>query len=158
MPRLSICSLPDSSITFELKILSISDNRYDIFVKHNASDTISNITTSGVNIKDGKILINVTGEVPKGCKNTYVNQVNRIINFTSNVCSIYPNLLVDEMDTSASHSAYISNFSDDDMFYLKSRGINEKDAKKLLIKGLFMDNVDESLYSYIDKILNKYWR
>ena len=104
------------------------------------------------------MLVNVTSEVPKGCINTYVNQINRIINFTSNVCSIYPNLLIDEMDASASHSAHISNFDDNDMFYLKCRCIDENSAKKLLIKGFLMDNLDEELYSDIDRILNKYWR
>lgn len=148
----------NSKTEYVLKTISNTLEHYDIIVNHNAKETTSDVITDGINIQDGTIVLNVTGIVPKGCISTLVNQVNHIINLTNNKCQINPNLLIDEMDSSANHSAHISNFSDEDLFYLESRGINKNDAFKLLIKGLLMNNILDEENEYIDKIIKKYWR
>lgn len=148
----------NSKVKYVLKTISNTTESYDINVNHNAKDTVSDVITSGINIEDGKITMNVTGVVPKGYTGTLVNQINRIINMTDNKCQINPNLLIDEMDASANHSAHISQFTNEDLFYLMSRGINRNNSFKLLVKGLLMSNILEEEFEYIDKIIKKYWR
>ena len=110
-------------------------------------------------IKDGKIKFNVSSFVPNGNKECQVDQVNRIINLTKNKCEIDPNLYIDEYDVNASHSALIGKFSDEEMFYLESRGINKTDALKLLIKGFILSNIEiEELKNQINEKIEKYWR
>lgn len=147
----------NSKADYVLKTVSTTKETYDVYVNHNSKDTISNVITSGINIENGSILMNITGDVPKGCTGTIVNQINRIINFTNNKCQINPNLLIDEMDSSANHSAHVSKFRDEDLFYLESRGINKNEAFKLLIKGFLMDNILEEEKEYIVSLINKYW-
>ena len=92
-------------------------------------------------------------------KECQVDQVNRIINLTKNKCEIDPNLYIDEYDVNASHSALIGKFSDEEMFYLESRGINKTDALKLLIKGFILSNIEiEELKNQINEKIEKYWR
>lgn len=58
---------------------------------------------------------------------------------------VQPNLEIFADDVKASHGATISKLEDPALFYLKSRGISEKEAKKLLIKG------------FADKALSSVW-
>ena len=77
------------------------------------------------------------------------------INLVKGDSKILPNLLVDNYDVSASHSAYISDFDKKRMFYLKSRGISDNEARRLLLEGFLIGNLDvddetkKNLLSYI---------
>ena len=46
-----------------------------------------------------------------------------------------PQLRIDTDDVKCSHGSTIGPFNDEEIFYLRSRGINEKNAKSLLIKA-----------------------
>lgn len=144
----------DSSVKYVLKTICKSDEKYDIVVNHHKSNTTSEIITNGINL-DGSMIVNVTGFVPKNSINSILNQNNRIINLTDNKCQINPILLIDEEKVNASHSAHISNFSKEDLFYLMTRGISLEDANKLLIKGFLNSETKES--EYIDSLIKKYW-
>lgn len=149
----------NSKINYIFKTISTSKEKYDLTIYHNYSNTESYIKNNGVAIKDGKIKFNVSSFVEKGNKECNVNQVNRIINLTDNKCEIYPNLYIDEYDVNAAHSALIGKFSDTEMFYLQSRGINEKDALMLLIKGFILSDIDlEDIKEMISKKIQEYWR
>ena len=76
---------------------------------------------------------------------------------TENESIIKPNLYIDEYDVEASHSAWIGNFNEQQLLYLKSRGINKKEAEKLLIKGFLTNNLETLKEEIIEKIDN-YWR
>ena len=148
-----------SKINYIFKTISTSKEKYDITVYHNQSNTESYIKNNGVALKDGKIKFNVSSFVPNGNKECQVDQVNRIINLTKNKCEIDPNLYIDEYDVNASHSALIGKFSDEEMFYLESRGINKTNALKLLIKGFILSNIEiEELKNQINEKIEKYWR
>ena len=149
----------NKKINYIFKTISTSKEKYDITVYHNQSNTESYIKNNGVALKDGKIKFNVSSFVPNGNKECQVDQANRIINLTKNKCEIDPNLYIDEYDVNASHSALIGKFSDEEMFYLESRGINKTDALKLLIKGFILSNIEiEELKNQINEKIEKYWR
>lgn len=143
----------NSKIDFILKAVSFDSQKYDIIINHNNKFTISNITTNGININDGKLNFNVSTYIEQD--NCIANQDNRIINLTSNKCMIKPNLFVGVYEVDASHSAYIGPFSDDEVFYLERLGLNKNEATKLLIKGFLKNKIDEKL---INSIIKKYWR
>ena len=121
--------------------------------------TISNIKNNGVCIDDGSIIYQVSSFVPKEVTGCVVNQNNRVINLTNNKCEIKPNLYIDSYDVEASHSALIGKFSDEEMFYIQSRGIDYNNALKLLITGFLTSDIDnKKLISVISKNIDKYWR
>ena len=102
-----------SKLNFILKTVCKNVEKYDIVVNHNCKNTESNIITNGVNIS-GNLFFTVTSYVPNGNKNCIVNQQNRIINLTDKECLIRPNLLIDEVDVIANHSALIGSFKDEE--------------------------------------------
>ena len=129
-------------------------------INHNAKYSSSNIINNVVNIEAGKVLIDVNGIVPKGNIGCILNQSNRIISLNNNKCQINPNLLIDENDVVANHSAFVGKFDEEQLFYLQSRGISYNDALKLLIKGFIIEGLklDNASLKEIEDSLNKYWR
>lgn len=146
-----------ATVNYNFKTISTNKEKYDVMVYHNASKTVSNIKNNGVNILKGNLIFNVTSFVPNGIVDCDLNQTGRIVNLTDSKCQINPNLLIDENDVTANHSANIGKFSDEELFYLQSRGINEKQALNLLIKGFLLENITFNKKA-INKIINDYWR
>lgn len=145
-----------AEVNFYLKTVCKKKEKYNFLVYHNAKKTVSNIVNNGVNILDGELEFNVSSFIPKGIKKCDASQSNRIINLVKKKCTIKPNLFIDEEDVSAEHSAYIGNFSYDDIFYLMSRGIDKSSAVNLLIKGFLMNGITFD-NEFISNMLNKYW-
>ena len=149
----------NAKIDYNFKSIAQSKETYDYHIFHNFDNTISNIKNNGICINEGNIIYQVSSFVPKNIKECTVNQNNRIINLTDNKCEIKPNLYIDSFDVEASHSALIGKFSDEEMFYLQSRGIDYETALKLLITGFLTSDIDnKKIISYINKKINKYWR
>ncbi len=142
-----------------LKTICHEKGMYDYNIYHNSINTISNIKNNGVCIKNGFLTYQVSSFVPKNINGCMVSQNNRIINLTDNKCEIKPNLYIDCNDVEASHSAFIGNFSDEEMFYIQSRGINYTSALKLLITGfLTNDIVNNKILKEIKKNIEQHWR
>jgi len=69
-----------------------------------------------------------------------------------------PNLEIENNDVKCSHGATISQIDDEKLFYLMSRGINEKDAKKAIVEGFFdpiLSIVDENLRDEIKEQISQ---
>lgn len=141
-----------ATANYNLKTIANDKQNYDIYINHNSSKTISNIKNNGVSI-NGEISFNIECKIDNDIKGCEANQSSRIITLKDKKCTIKPNLLISEEDVVANHSALIGTFSDDEIFYLESRGINYNNAIKLLIKGFLY--IDEEI---INEILDKYWR
>jgi len=145
----------NANVNLILKTVSYNLEKYDINTFHNAKNTISNIITNGLNIDNGKLNFIVTTNIKKGYSGCAANQTNRIINLTNNHCKIQPNLLIDEFDVTANHSALIGSFSDQELFYLKRLGISHDDCLGLLTKGFMLNRINEKLG---EQLFSKYWR
>lgn len=148
----------NASIDYNFKTISTGCEKYNMTIHHQASNTISDIKNNGVNINKGSLQFNVSSFVNSGNTSCNISQSSRIINLTDNKCQINPNLFIDEYDVIANHSALIGRFSDDEMFYLESRGIDEKTALNLLINGFLISNMPDDIKKKITKNINKYWR
>ena len=64
-----------------------------------------------------------------------------------------PELEIYADDVICAHGATVGELDDDQLFYLKSRGISMDQARKILIKAFLQDiineSVDETLHSFI---------
>ena len=156
-----LVNLNDEKAKLEYNFKTISNNKetYDYSVFHNKPNTVSLIKNNGVCVRDGSIIYQVSSFVPKDIKDCIVSQSNRIINLTNNKCEIRPNLYIDNKDVEAYHSALIGKFSDEEMFYMQSRGIDEKSALNLLIRGFLTSDIkDQELLNEVEENINKVWR
>ena len=117
-----------SNVVINNSVVNNDDTKMKFVIEHNNTNTSSNLSNHGVNNSSGTLYFNVDSKINRSASLACADQENKIINLVKGDSKILPNLLVDNYDVSASHSAYISDFDKESMFYLKSRGISEKDA------------------------------
>lgn len=108
---------------------------YTIDINHNNKNTVSNVINHGVVLNDSKLDFIVNSKVAKGNKKSVLNQTSKIIVMSKNNSCIKPNMYIDEYDVDAKHASTIGKFSNDEIFYLMTKGISYKECEKLLIEG-----------------------
>ena len=142
------------------KVLSIADKANAQFVEridHKVKNTESNITNVGVSMNSAGIVFDTTGKIDKGMSGSKCSQLSRgIVMDDDSFITAKPILLIDEFDCFANHGASIGKMSDEDLFYLMSRGLSKNDAFLLILKGIIKPYVDAlPLDELKDKILEK---
>ena len=146
----------NSYVELNISSISLDENSYVVNVFHNEKNTHSETFLHGLTMDDNKIVFKNNGTIKKGCIRSILNQDNKIITLGKNNSMIEPNLFIDEYDVEASHGAYVGKFKEEDIFYLKARGLNEESCNNLLITGFLIGNFDEK--EKLEKIINKYRR
>ena len=69
--------------------------------------------------------------------------------------------MIDADDLKCSHGATIGNLSEEQVFYLRSRGLDEAQARRILVRGFFdevadripYDGIRERVHEIIDRRL-----
>jgi len=132
------------------------NQEFNINVYHNNDNTISSLQNHGVNLQNGSMKFYVNGIVDKNLKDVVCNQVNQIVEMENGSSIIIPNLLIDTNEVIANHSAYISKFREEELFYLQLRGINKDDCYNLLKINFVLSklNISEKLQEEIIKYFN----
>ena len=75
--------------------------------------------------------------VQKGASNTSSHQKSTTLLLSKNAtCDAVPILDVHNDEVSCSHGASLGQVDEEELFYLQSRGIEEKEAMQLIIKGM----------------------
>lgn len=102
---------------------------------HKASHTTSKLITKSV-LDDAKFLSDNTIIVDKNLEKIIAEQENKnlVIGKNSHAVSI-PKLEIDSQDISCKHGASIKSLDKNELFYLQSRGLEKKDAEKILIES-----------------------
>lgn len=145
----------DAHIKYKTVSLAEGEEDYKITAFHNAPRSFCNLSLKAVSIEEGEVSFKVTNVVEKGKKDCEVHQNSRIITLNHHKQEIQPILLIDENEVDASHSAHIGTFDEDTLFYLQSRGIEEKEALRLLLTGFLLgEEGNKKMKNWIDM----YWR
>jgi FeS assembly protein SufD len=112
-------------------------------------DAVSNITHIGQNTSGHAVSKGVVKDkarsvfkgmirIEKNAKNSraYLAEHGMILSKDARADAI-PGLEIKTNEVKATHSASVAQISDEEMFYMMSRGLSEDDAKKLIIVGFF---------------------
>jgi Fe-S cluster assembly protein SufD len=113
-----------------------------LFVDHNAPKTRSHVTYKGAlqgqgahTVWIGNVLIRKEAE---GIE-TYEENRNLVLTDGCQADSV-PNLEIETGEIAgAGHASATGRFDDEQLFYLRSRGIDEKEARRLVVHGFFND-------------------
>lgn len=150
----------NSNISYNTSVINYKDNSYTQVVRHRSGNTNSKIVNHCINVLDNEFKFIVDGIIDKDSEKVNFKQDNKIINLKNGKSNILPNLIVDNNDIEASHSAYIGTFDEDKKFYMMSRGLTEKECDDLLIKAFLLGNMELSekerdIYCSIIEKINK---
>ena len=111
-----------------------ADFTIDVNATHAAQDTESRIIIRGIAKDRGNVKVHGNVLIKRNAKGTDTRfEAKALLLSDQAKCEIIPALEIDENAVKASHSTYVGRLDEDELFYLQSRGISERDARRMLI-------------------------
>lgn len=116
---------------------------------HLADNTTSNITSKSVSISDGRASYRGLVYMPKNVKNckNHTECDALLINENSRT-DTYPAIVCAGQNNSVQHEASVSKLSEEQIFYMRQRGLSEQEAVSLAVNGFVNDLVKEFPMEY----------
>jgi len=105
---------------------------------HVAPNTTSTVTSKSISKGGGRTSYRGLLKVHKGAENVkaFVRCDALMLDELSR-SDTYPSIEIDEDQVSIEHEASVSKISEEQLFYLMSRGLTEVDAKTMIVNGFF---------------------
>lgn len=114
-------------------------------IVHAADNTSSRITSKSISKEDGIATYRGHIKVDPGVKNAKINVVCDALLINSNsATNTYPYMDIASPYVSMEHEARVSKISEEQLFYLMSRGFDEDEASALIVNG-FLDPLVKEL-------------
>ncbi len=114
-------------------------------VIHAASNTHSNITSKSVSFGGGRTSYRGLVKVTRSAKGIRSNvKCDALILDNISASDTYPYIEVENRTAKVEHEATVSKISEQQLFYLKSRGISEDEARSMIVAG-FVDEIVREL-------------
>lgn len=114
------------------------DSKLDILHKiyHEADETVSRIETRGVLSGESQVIYRSNINMNEGLKalEGIENAKFLLLSKTAKIDAI-PALDIASREVKSNHSLSISRIGEEEMFYPKSRGLEDKEAKELILEG-----------------------
>ena len=116
---------------------------------HGAPHTTSTITAKSISRSGGRAGYRGLVKVHEGATGAKSNVVcDALILDDQSRSDTYPVMEIDEEDAAVSHEATVSKVSDEQLFYLQSRGIPEAEAMMMIVNGFIEPIVKELPMEY----------
>ena len=103
---------------------------------HAAKNTSSKIVSKSISKDNGRASYRGLTKINKGATNSknFVECHGLLLDNESK-SDTYPQIQVEESDAALAHEATVSKISEDQLFYLKSRGLSEEEATSVIVNG-----------------------
>lgn len=124
----------NTEFVYNHSYLSKDNYELNIDIKLCGNCSKNKINIHGVN-DGGNSNIYVNGNVLKDTEDNELYENIKIMNINGGKVEIRPNMFIDTKNVIANHSASVTNIDKDYLFYLNSKGIDNKDGAKLIIDG-----------------------
>lgn len=157
----------DTSISSEITLNNNSILRFVNSIASNV-DTINKITinqvgenskakylASGVTLGSNKFHFLIDGIITKTARGSFLEEDSNIINLKDGDSKIIPNMIINNEDVSANHSAYIGKIKNEDIYYLESRGIKRSEIEKILLKASLLKGIETEVKEQFASIINR---
>lgn len=141
-----------ANIKYNFSSVSSGSDKYMINIYHEGKKTSSDIYNRTVAKEGSANIFDINSYVDNGIKDCYLNQQTKIITLGDSNNKINPNMFIGEETTTAVHSSAIGSISEEDLFYMMSRGIDYTTSVNLIVKGMILSNINVNM-EYREKIL-----
>ena len=113
-------------------------------IVHFGRNTAANILKRGVLKESSTAIFNGIGKIEHGASKSDAQQESRLLMLSEKARGdANPILLIDEDDVTAGHAASVGRVDPEQLYYLMSRGITQKEAERLVIHGFLAPVVAE---------------
>lgn len=118
-------------------------------IVHIAPNTSSIITSKSISKAGGRSSYRGLLKVAKGATNAKANVVcDALILDTESASDTYPYIEIEESDVSVGHEASVTKVSEEQLFYLMSRGVTAQQAAGMIVSGFIEPIVKELPMEY----------
>ena len=137
---------------YSLNLLK-EDNHMDNFINinHSAKHTISTTYQKNILTDKSKCIFYAKAKICKNSSNSEVFQINNNL-VLSDYATVHsnPQLEIHNNDVKCSHGSTTGELDENILFYMRSRGINLLDCKKLILSG-FADSIINNIKNELTK-------
>ena len=114
----------------------VGDYEINLVMAHEVPNTFGRVMIKGVAENGARVKIKGLVKIKKNAQNTdsFLSMKVLLLDKQSGATA-EPELEILANQVKASHAASVGKIDEDQLFYLKSRGIEEKEAKNIIIKG-----------------------
>ncbi len=103
---------------------------------HLAPNTTSTITSKSISLKGGRTSYRGMLKVAKGALGAKSSvRCDALILDEESRSDTYPSMRIDEQDSTVGHEASVGKIGEEQLFYLRSRGITEDEAMAMIVMG-----------------------
>lgn len=157
-------------ITFDITSQNVNLQVYGIFIgrdkdvfdlssiqHHKAPHSKSNLTIKGVFYDEAKFVYKGLIRIEKNAKGTTSFQKNQNLKLSPKAfVESDPHLEILTNDVKCGHGSSTGKLNEEDIYYLKSRGLTKKTAEKLLIEGFLNEILGKVEKFGISNLISKY--
>ena len=116
---------------------------------HLAPNTTSVITSKSISKDGGRTTYRGLVKVLPGCTGVKSNvRCDALLMDEDSRSDTYPTMQIDENDVNIEHEATVSKISDEQLFYLMSRGMSEEESRLMIVNGFIEEFVKELPMEY----------
>lgn len=145
----------NSTLRFASSIASIVDTINKITINQVGENSKAEYLASGVNLGGNKFHFLIDGIINKESRGSFLEEDSNIINLKDGDSKIIPNMIINNEDVSANHSAYIGKIKNEDIYYLESRGLRRIEIEKILLKASLLKGIEDELKEQFTSIINR---
>ena len=130
-------------------------------VNHLVAHTSSKQLYKGILDDSARAVFNGKVIIVKDAQKTDAEQLNKNLMLSDkSEIDTKPEMMIDADDVKCAHGAAIGQMNEDEVFYLKSRAISDKDARALLSRGYALETLsrvsDENLKKEMAQLIRQY--
>lgn len=117
-------------------------HRHKVFTRQLEGDSNVNVNCRGVAIDNSVCGFTTQGNIDKGAARATAYHKSKVMVLSDTaVAEVDPSLYIDEYDVKAGHSGSVGRVGRDILYYLMSRGLNEKQVINLITTGFLSELV-----------------
>ena len=118
-------------------------------IVHMAPHTTSSVVSKSLSKNGGRTSYRGLLKVHEGCNDVRATvRCDALLLDEDSRSDTYPTIEIDAPEVSIEHEAYVSKLSEDQLFYLQSRGLTEDKAAKMIVNGFIEPIVKELPMEY----------
>lgn len=152
--RVVINQCNNSKVSFKESFIANTNSKLKIENNITGNNNISEVIARLTAKENSEVVVDATLNVLEGTVNNEVKEDLKGLELENSKIVIIPNMLVASEEVMANHFVSIGNVSEEDLFYLTSKGLSENNARKLLETGFLISEFnDEELKDKIKEYI-----
>lgn len=124
-----------NEIYFGLGIKSFSQNKLDVLTDMIGNDSNCEVKIRIVGETNSKMVMKTSGNLPKDTQNNIFGEDVKYLFEEDSYIEVLPELYVFSNDVLANHNMSVGKISEEELFYLESKGLNKKRAQDIYREG-----------------------